>query len=68
MKYTYSIVQEKGKSKTIHENETGYHIYFPTIRNMIENPHEYDLMNKAEKKAFDRIWTYVKNNYPEELL
>lgn len=68
MKYTYSIVQEQGRTKTIHENETGYHIYFPTIRNMIQNPHEYDLMNKAEIKAFDRILTYVRYNHPEELL
>ena len=68
MKYTYSIVQEQGRTKTIFENESGYHIYFPTMKNMIQNPHEYDLKNKAELKAFDRILTYLKNNFPEELL
>jgi hypothetical protein len=68
MKYTYSIVQEQGRTKTIFENESGYHIYFPTMKNMIQNPREYDLKNKAEIKAFDRILTYVKNNFPEELL
>ena len=68
MKYTYSIVEEKGRTKTIFENESGYHIYFPTIKNMIQNPHEYNLTNKAEIKAFDRILTYAKRNCPEELI
>jgi len=68
MKYTYSIVEEKGRTKTIRENESGYYIYFPTIKNMIQNPYEYDVMNVPERKAFDRILTYVKKNHPEELL
>ena len=68
MKYTYSIVEEKGRTKTIFENETGYHIYIPTIKNRIQNPHEYALIKGAEKKAFYRILTYLKNNHPEELL
>ena len=66
MKYTYSIVEEKGRTKTIFENESGYQLCL--LKNMIQNPHEYDLKNKAEIKAFDRILTYVKNNFPEELL
>ena len=66
MKYTYSIVEEKGRTKTILENETGYQLCL--LKNMIQNPREYDLKNKVEIKAFDRILTYVKNNFPEELL
>ena len=66
MKYTYSIVEEKGRTKTILENETGYQLCL--LKNMIQNPHEYDLTNKAEIKAFDRILTYAKKNHPEELL
>jgi len=68
MKYTYSIVEEKGRTKTIFENESGYHIYFPTIKNMIQNPHEYALIKGAEIKAFDRILTYAIENCPEELI
>ena len=68
MKYTYSIVVEQGRTKTIHENESGYHIYFPTMKNMIQNPHRWNLINKAEIKAFNRILTYAIENYPEELL
>lgn len=68
MNYTYLIVEEKGRTKTIFENETGYHIYIPIIKNRIQNPHEYALIRGAEKKAFDRILTYLKKKYPEELL